>query len=283
PGSLVRDLRDPVPRRRLPGRGAERRRDARGRGRRRAARRTRPDVGDRREGREPLGAPAGPGLLRRPSLPGAPVRGRPAAVRGRPRRGRRGAQGPRRHPRRRARRLELGPAHRRLRTRAHRAQALDDVRPHRVRPRLEPAAAERRAGARERRHAERRALLREGVAMRILGISGSLRVGSHNTRLLHAAAGLLPDGVELELFEGLRDVPPYDEDADVEPAPAAVARLRAAIADADALLISTPEYNSSVPGQLKNALDWASRPRAAAALRDKPVAVVGASAGAFGA
>jgi chromate reductase len=119
--------------------------------------------------------------------------------------------------------------------------------------------------------------------MKVLGISGSLRVDSNNTKLLRAAAEFLPDGVEFELWDGLKAVPPYDEDDDTEPAPAAVAQLRAAIADADAILIATPEYNSSIPGQLKNALDWASRPGPTNVLRNKPVAVVGASTGAFGA
>jgi chromate reductase len=119
--------------------------------------------------------------------------------------------------------------------------------------------------------------------MKVLGVSGSLRADSHNTLLLRGAAELLPAGVELELWHGLRDVPPYDEDSDVEPAPPAVAALRAALAGADAVLFATPEYNSSVPGQLKNALDWASRPLATNALRNMPVAVVGASTGAFGA
>ena len=119
--------------------------------------------------------------------------------------------------------------------------------------------------------------------MIVLGISGSLRSDSHNTRLLRAAARELPEGVEFRLLDGLREVPPYDEDDDRDPAPAAVARLREAIAGADALLIATPEYNSSIPGQLKNALDWASRPRATSPLRFKPVAVIGASMGAFGA
>jgi chromate reductase len=118
---------------------------------------------------------------------------------------------------------------------------------------------------------------------KILGISGSLRRGSYNTRLLEAAAELLPEGVELELYEGLKEVPPYDEDDDVEPAPDPVARLREAIAGADAVFIATPEYNSSVPGQLKNALDWASRPLMTNSMRFKPVAVAGASTGAFGA
>jgi chromate reductase, NAD(P)H dehydrogenase (quinone) len=119
--------------------------------------------------------------------------------------------------------------------------------------------------------------------MKILGISGSLRRGSYNTSLLGAAAGLLPDEVEFELWGGLKEVPPYDEDDDMEEAPAAATALREAIAGADAVLFATPEYNSSVPGQLKNAIDWVSRPLATNPLRNKPVAVVGASTGAFGA
>jgi len=119
--------------------------------------------------------------------------------------------------------------------------------------------------------------------MKVLGISGSLRRDSYNRKLLVNAAELLPAGAEFELYEALKDVPPFDED-DEQPAPAAVARLRAAVAGADALLIATPEYNSSIPGQLKNAIDWASRPTpATSVLRNKPVAVVGASTGAFGA
>ena len=119
--------------------------------------------------------------------------------------------------------------------------------------------------------------------MKVLAISGSLRRESYNTKLLRAATEVLPDDVELELWEGLKAVPPYDEEDDVDPAPAAVAELRAAIAGADAVLIATPEYNSSIPGQLKNALDWVSRPLATNALRNKPVAVIGASTGMFGA
>ena len=118
---------------------------------------------------------------------------------------------------------------------------------------------------------------------RILGVSGSLRRDSHNTSLLRAAAEAAGPDVEVEVYEGLKDVPPYDEDADVHPRPEAVARLNAAIGDADAVLFATPEYNSSIPGQLKNAIDWISRPVATNALRNKPVAVVGASTGAFGA
>jgi chromate reductase len=119
--------------------------------------------------------------------------------------------------------------------------------------------------------------------MKVLGISGSLRRDSYNTALLRAAQARLPAGVELELWDGLKAIPPYDEDDDTDRAPAAVADLRAAIADADAVLISTPEYNSSIPGHLKNALDWVSRPLAKNPLRNKPVAVIGASTGAFGA
>jgi chromate reductase len=119
--------------------------------------------------------------------------------------------------------------------------------------------------------------------MNLLAISGSLRRDSHNTLLLRAATELLEQGDSLELWQGLRELPPYDQDDDVEPAPAAVATLRAAVAAADAVLIATPEYNSSIPGALKNALDWASRPIATNVFRNKPVAVIGSSAGMFGA
>ena len=118
---------------------------------------------------------------------------------------------------------------------------------------------------------------------RILGISGSLRRDSHNTNLLRAAAEAAGPDVELELFEGLKGIPPYDEDDDVHPRPESVARLNAAIAKADAVLFATPEYNASIPGHLKNAIDWISRPVATNVLRNKPVAVIGASTGAFGA
>jgi chromate reductase len=119
--------------------------------------------------------------------------------------------------------------------------------------------------------------------VRILAISGSLRRGSHNNSLLRAAGELVPPDYELVVWDGLKDVPPYDEDDDVHPAPPAVVALREAVANADAVLISTPEYNSSIPGALKNALDWASRPIATNVFRNKPVAVIGSSAGMFGA
>jgi len=120
--------------------------------------------------------------------------------------------------------------------------------------------------------------------VRVLGIAGSLRDASWNTMVLRNAAELFPaDEVEFALFDGLKAVSPYDEDDDVDPAPEGVQRLRDALAGADAVLFSTPEYNSSVPGVLKNAIDWASRPIATNVLRNKPVAVVGASTGMFGA
>ena len=118
--------------------------------------------------------------------------------------------------------------------------------------------------------------------MRILAVSGSLRESSFNTSLLRAALEAAPEGVELELWEGLGELPLYDEDLEVDP-PESVRRLREDWADADAILFSTPEYNGSIPGGLKNAIDWASRPRLDAVLRNKTVAVVGASTGQFGA
>jgi chromate reductase len=118
--------------------------------------------------------------------------------------------------------------------------------------------------------------------MRVLGISGSLREGGHNTRLLRVAAGLLPPGAELEIYDGLGDVPPFNEDVEHAPG-AAVLALKEAIAKADAVLISTPEYNHSIPGVLKNALDWVSRPMSENPMRGKPALVIGASTGMFGA
>jgi chromate reductase len=118
--------------------------------------------------------------------------------------------------------------------------------------------------------------------MQILGISGSLRRDSYNTKLLRAAATMGGDDVELVVWDDLKAVPPYDEEDDGPEAPAVVTRLREAIAEADGVLFATPEYNSSVPGQLKNALDWVSRPLASNPLRNKPVAVISASTGMFG-
>ncbi|MGI8593131.1 MAG: NADPH-dependent FMN reductase [Solirubrobacteraceae bacterium] len=119
--------------------------------------------------------------------------------------------------------------------------------------------------------------------MRVVGIAGSLRRDSHNLRLLRAAAGALPPEADFEVWEGLATLPPYDADADGPDGHPAVARLRRALRDGDAVLFATPEYNGSIPGVLKNALDWASRPFPDNALRGKPAAVVGASTGLFGA
>jgi chromate reductase len=116
----------------------------------------------------------------------------------------------------------------------------------------------------------------------ILGIAGSVRAGSHNAQLLRLAAEELPDGSELVVFDGLAEIPAFDQDLE-DLAPDAVDRLKAAIAEADAVLIATPEYNASIPGALKNALDWVSRPLAESPIRAKPVAVIGASTSAFGA
>ena len=118
--------------------------------------------------------------------------------------------------------------------------------------------------------------------MRILGIAGSLRRGSHNRSLLRAAANALPPGARLVEWDGLAGLPAFDEDLEAS-RPGAVEAFLAEVDAADALLIATPEYNTSVPGALKNALDWASRPYPDNVLRHKPAAVVGASSGLFGA
>lgn len=118
--------------------------------------------------------------------------------------------------------------------------------------------------------------------VRILGISGSLRRDSHNSRLLARAAALLPAHVHYARFEQLKAIPPFDQDDEADPAPGVTA-WRDSVAWADALLVATPEYNSSLPGQLKNAIDWASRPADRPALRGKDAAVIGASTGMFGA
>ena len=118
--------------------------------------------------------------------------------------------------------------------------------------------------------------------MRILAISGSLRADSNNTALLRALREEAPEGVNVELWNGLREIPPYDGDLDVVPGPAPVQAFRELVREVDAVFFATPEYNSSVPGALKNALDWASRPVATNSFRNKPVAVISSSAGAFG-
>ncbi len=121
--------------------------------------------------------------------------------------------------------------------------------------------------------------------MRILAISGSLRAGSYNTALARAAAELAPDGVEIEVYDGLGLIPHYDEDLDQEgiETPATVAELRRRIEEADALLLVTPEYNGSTTGVLKNAIDWVSARHRGSWLRNKTVAVAGATTGEYGA
>src|SRR3954467_11623703 len=118
--------------------------------------------------------------------------------------------------------------------------------------------------------------------MRILGIAGSLREASHNRKLLRAAGDQLPLVADLAEWEGLAELPAFNEDEENDP-PAPVRAFLAEIEEADAILIATPEYNASVPGALKNALDWASRPFPENVLREKPSAVIGASTGLFGA
>jgi chromate reductase, NAD(P)H dehydrogenase (quinone) len=118
--------------------------------------------------------------------------------------------------------------------------------------------------------------------MRVLGITGSLRRDSYNHALMREAAERLPAGVEFVEFERLAEIPPYDADFEQE-TPDAVAELREAMREADAVLVATPEYNHSIPGVLKNALDWASRPAGQSALTGTPSAVIGASTGMFGA
>ncbi|WKV71868.1 NAD(P)H-dependent oxidoreductase [Streptomyces sp. PCS3-D2] len=118
--------------------------------------------------------------------------------------------------------------------------------------------------------------------LRVLGISGSLRVGSHNTAALRAVAAFAGPTVRFTLFEGLADIPPFCEDHE-HPPTSAVEDLGSALHAADAVLIATPEYNSSVPGQLKNALDWASRPHGNSPLTGKTAALISASPSAYGA
>jgi len=115
----------------------------------------------------------------------------------------------------------------------------------------------------------------------ILGIPGSLRAGSWNAALLRLAQERAPEGIRVDIWQGLHEVPPFSEDHEIL-APPPVEELRRAIAEADALLVATPEYNGGAPGQLKNAIDWASRPYGTSALVGKPAGVISASTGSFG-
>jgi chromate reductase len=113
---------------------------------------------------------------------------------------------------------------------------------------------------------------------RILGFAGSLRRASYNRGLIRAASELAPTGIVVDMFD-LAGIPLYNQDVEDAGEPPLVVAFKKAIAEADALLVATPEYNHGVPGVLKNAIDWASRPRVTSPLRDKAVAVVGASPG----
>ena len=119
--------------------------------------------------------------------------------------------------------------------------------------------------------------------VRIAALVGSLRSGSHNRQLAEAAVGLVPEGVEVEIVEGLADIPFYNEDIDTPDAvPAAAVAFREAIERADAIILFSPEYNGTVPGVLKNAIDWASRPMGSGVFVGKPLAVVGTAYGQYG-
>jgi chromate reductase, NAD(P)H dehydrogenase (quinone) len=117
------------------------------------------------------------------------------------------------------------------------------------------------------------------MSIRIAGIAGSLRAGSLNKGLLRAAVELAPAGMEIAIFERLGDIPPYNDDVFAKGDPEPVADMKAFIRGADALLIATPEYNYGVPGVLKNAIDWASRPSGNCVLNRKPAALMGCSPG----
>lgn len=119
-----------------------------------------------------------------------------------------------------------------------------------------------------------------GEVIRILGIAGSLRRGSYNRAALRAAVKLVPEGATLGIFE-LDGIPVFNEDEDKNP-PQRVVDFKKEIRAADAILFVTPEYNYSVPGVLKNAIDWASRPYGDSAWTGKPAAIMGASTGLFG-
>jgi NAD(P)H-dependent FMN reductase len=118
--------------------------------------------------------------------------------------------------------------------------------------------------------------------VKILALVGSLRAASINRQLAELAAETAPDGVAVTVFEGLGHLPFYNEDIDNESAPASVVALREAAGKADAALVVTPEYNGSIPGVLKNAIDWLSRPFGNGALKGKPAAVIGGSFGQYG-
>ncbi|MFF2653154.1 NAD(P)H-dependent oxidoreductase [Streptomyces sp. NPDC058045] len=121
------------------------------------------------------------------------------------------------------------------------------------------------------------------MSIRILALVGSLRAGSHNRQFAETAVKNAPEGVDISLYEGLAELPFYNEDIDIEGSvPAAAAKLREAAGRADAVLLFTPEYNGTMPAVLKNAIDWLSRPFGAGALSGLPAAVVGTAFGQYG-
>jgi NAD(P)H-dependent FMN reductase len=127
----------------------------------------------------------------------------------------------------------------------------------------------------------------ENSNIKVLALVGSLRAASTNRKIAELAAEVAADGVTVTVFEGLGELPFYNEEIDNAttpdaPALAPVAALRAAAADADAALVVTPEYNGSIPAVVKNAIDWLSRPFGNGALKDKPLAVIGGSFGQYG-
>lgn len=123
---------------------------------------------------------------------------------------------------------------------------------------------------------------RSVIKIKALGIAGSLRQGSYNLALLRAACDLAPDELEIRIFEALADIPPYNEDVRARGNPEPVVALKEAVRQADALIFATPEYNFSIPGVLKNAIDWVSRPPDTSPLDGKPVALMGATTGSWG-
>jgi NAD(P)H-dependent FMN reductase len=130
--------------------------------------------------------------------------------------------------------------------------------------------------------------LAENSGIKVLALVGSLRAASINRQIAQLAAELAPEGVTVTLFDGIGDLPFYNEEIDdatndaLEHAPAPVEALRAAAADADAVLVVTPEYNGSIPAVVKNAIDWLSRPFGNSAVKGKPLAVIGGSFGQYG-
>lgn len=130
--------------------------------------------------------------------------------------------------------------------------------------------------------------MEENSNIKVLALVGSLRAASMNRQIAELAAAVAPDGVTVSVFDGLGELPFYNEEIDpavddgLGRAPAPVVRLRAAAADADAALVVTPEYNGSIPAVLKNAIDWLSRPFGDGALKGKPLAVIGGSSGRYG-